>query len=490
MLVVSASKEMMPEIRKVIETLDSVKIINTAVYIHHLKNAQALNMMAVLNNVFNGTNYQVGSTTATRGTTTGGRATGTGGTGIGGTTGGRTGGTTGGRTGGTTGGRTGGTTAGLGGGLGLGTTTGGRTGTALGGVAGGGGVGTVGRTGGQSTLASSMYGGVIIQAEPDTQSLIVQVDPKYWPTILAVIEDLDRAVAQVLIKVLIAEVTHDHSNDLGAELSALNIRTSGLGQTGNTNFGLAAANSGLVVQFLETDFSATIRALEQSGKLDVLSRPYILASDNQQAYILVGQEVPFVTNSTTTDTGNIINTIQYSSVGISIDVIPHINPDGLVTLDIAPEISALAESSVAISNGVNAPVFTSRRALTRVSIRDGHTVVIGGLMQDQKSEQIDKIPLLGDIPVVGALFRRTRDSKSKTELLIFLTPHVASQPEKLKDMTRDEMEHTMLVPGAVYPGAFQEHQQGLSAGSIPTTQERPRTLELRPTFEPNRPTRP
>ena len=114
---------------------------------------------------------------------------------------------------------------------------------------------------------------------------------------------------------------------------------------------------------------ATIRA-QTNGKLDVLSRPYVLASDNQLASITVGQEVPFVTNSRTTDTGQTINTIQYGDVGIILDVLPHINRDGLVIMDVAPEISALTNSTVPVSEGINAPIIAKRSAQSRVAIEN------------------------------------------------------------------------------------------------------------------------
>src|SRR5205823_4133324 len=191
-----------------------------------------------------------------------------------------------------------------------------------------------------------LSGQVTIISDPDTNAILIRTAPKNYEKVKGILDDLDRPVAQVLIKVLIAEVTHDNNTDLGVEFSALNLRASGNGQKGGTNFGLSGVSSGLVVQILESDFTATIRALETVGKLDVLSRPYILASDNQQANITVGQEVPFVNQSQTTDTGNTINTVQYGDIGIILDVIPHINPEGLVILDVAPEISSFTGQTV------------------------------------------------------------------------------------------------------------------------------------------------
>jgi general secretion pathway protein D len=335
--------------------------------------------------------------------------------------------------------------------------TGGGRGGAFGGTGGGGGLSS-----GSLRAAVDLAGQVTIIADPDTNSLLVRTSPKNYDRVKVILEELDRAVAQVLIKVLIAEVTHDKGSDIGTEFSVLNLRASGLGQKVGTDFGLAKPSPGLVVQILEQDFTATIRALETAGKLDVLSRPYILASDNQLASILIGQEVPFITYSQLTDTGQINNTIQYTSIGIMLDVIPHINPDGLVILDVAPEISSLLkDTSVKISPDVSAPIFATRNAQTRVAIRDGQTVVIGGLMEDRKAETVEKVPLLGDIPLLGELFKRKREQKTKTELLIFLTPHVAARPELLKDMSQREMEGSKLVPSAVDKNAFQDHMRNM-----------------------------
>ncbi len=198
--------------------------------------------------------------------------------------------------------------------------------------------------------------------------------PKNYERVKMILDEMDRPVAQVLIKVLIAEVTHTNGEDIGAEFSILNLRGSaaqGLtvggtaasaslaaGQSGVSNYGLAAAqaqNGGTIVSILENNVQATLRALETNGKLDVLSRPYILASDNQLASMIVGNSVPFITNTRLTDTGQTINTVQYQDIGIILNVTPHINPDGLVILDINPEISGETGDSVNIGSGVSAP---------------------------------------------------------------------------------------------------------------------------------------
>ena len=282
------------------------------------------------------------------------------------------------------------------------------------------------------------------------------------------------------LKVLVAEVTHDDSADLGLDFSILNRRPNGQGNTISSNLGNASQTTGLVISMLEDKLNVTLHALATTGKLDVLSRPYILASDNQLASITVGNEVPFITNTRITDTGQQINTIQYQDVGIILNVTPHINPDGLVIMDVSPEISQLTGTTVPISAGVSAPVIAKRSAESRVGVKTGQTIVIGGLMEDRKTSTVLKIPLLGDIPLLGAIFSRTQVTKSKTELLIFLTPHVAQQPDLLQEATEQEKQGLQLAPKAVGPGKFDEHLNGLDRGAMPFTRPSDAERSLHP----------
>ncbi len=463
-VVVSGPKDVLQEVERVIRQLDTSPVEEETVFVYRLKNALAWKLELVLNALF-------------LGTSTGRTGTGMLGTGGFGTTGrfGQTGfGTTGVRAGGLGTGGLGGGGFGTGG-FGGGGFGGGFAGTGFGGGFTAGGFGRTGVGGGfgggfgristgASRMASQLYNQVYVVADEDTNSLLVMTAPKNYPKVKEIIEELDRKVPQVLIKVLIAEVTHDNSYDLGTEFSILNLRPSGLGQQIGTDFGIAAQSSGLVARLLEQDVNATIRLLKTVGKLDVLSRPYILASDNQLATITVGQEVPFITNSRTTEAGQTINTIQYQDVGIILNVIPHINSEGLVIMDVGPEISALTGTTVPISETVTAPVFAKRSASSRIVVKNGQTVVIGGLMQDMKNQTDRGVPILSSIPIVKWLFQRSEMTKSKTELLIFLTPHVASEAELLESMANDEKRGIQLIPNAVSPGVFGEHLEGLERG--------------------------
>jgi general secretion pathway protein D len=180
---------------------------------------------------------------------------------------------------------------------------------------------------------------------------------------------------------------------------------------------------------------------------------------------MVGENVPFITNSVIDSNGTVNNTVQYQSIGIILDVTPHINPQGLVTLDVYPEISSDTGRTVPLNQFAASPVFATRYAQSRVAIRDGQTIVIGGLMQDKITKSIDKVPFLGDIPLLGLLFQHTIETKGKTELLIFLTPHVAKQADELKGMTESEKSGTKIVKDAVEPGTYESHLKGMKLGA-------------------------
>jgi general secretion pathway protein D len=475
-VVITGPPDTLDLVQNVLNQLDKDPIQEMAFFIYPLKNGQAVNLEAVLNSMFGFSSGGMGRGTTARtlqsgtGFGAGGR-TGTGGFGG---AGGRTGGTGGFGGGGFGGGGFGG--GGLGGqgggGFGGGRGGGGFGGGGFGGFGGGGFGGGMGTQGAVSELA----GQVFVIADPDTNSLLVTTATKYEQRVKEILAELDRPVPQVLIKVLIAEVTHDNTLDLGVEFSVLNLGDDGTPRaTFGSNFDLAAETSGAVVKIVRKEFAATLRALENVGKLDVLSRPYILASDNQIATITVGQEVPRITRSQLTDQGQTINTVEYEDVGIILNVLPHINPDGMVILEVAPEISQLTGTSVSIGSGVTAPVIAKRSAYSRVGIRNGNTIVIGGLMEDRKTVTVSKVPILGDIPIVGHAFRRDVRTKSKTELLIFLTPHVARSTEALPEMSNDEMRGTQLTPKAVAPGVWEEHMGGMRRGATtqPTILDKP-----------------
>ena len=288
---------------------------------------------------------------------------------------------------------------------------------------------------------------VIFSYDPETGSLIVIADEETNFHIKQIIQNLDRPAPQVLIRVLFLEITHSNKLDIGTE-GSITYGSEGTEDIIETIFGLADQSLGGFYRILDEDLEVTIRALAEVAKLEVLSRPSILARNNEEATIIIGQEVPFIRNSRVTSDGQIINTVEYEDIGIILQVTPRITSERLVEMLVMPEISTLTGETVPVSAGVDAPVIAKRSAETRVVVPDGKTVVIGGLIQDQLIETTRKVPFFGDIPLLGYAFKRSIKEKSKTELLIFLTPSVLQGPADLatvSDLEKKELELTPQV---------------------------------------------
>jgi general secretion pathway protein D len=242
--------------------------------------------------------------------------------------------------------------------------------------------------------------------------------------------------------------------DLGAEASFEGRLAVKNNPEGNalTKFGVAGAltdptSYGAFYKILGGNVNATIHALSSVNKTEILSRPSILTRSSQQATILVGQSIPLITNSRVSDTNNTtINTVSYQDVGIILRVTPFITQAGLVEMIVSPEISSLSATTIPISTGVNSPVIDKRSADTVVVTPSDQTVVIGGLISTQVIDQENKVPILGDIPLLGYAFKRNIKKNQKTELLIFLTPHVVMDPHDLSGIAKDERSKLELAP--------------------------------------------
>lgn len=305
--------------------------------------------------------------------------------------------------------------------------------------------GGFGSAGTRQYLPNTMLGDAVVEIDPETRSLIIITDDKTNDAIKQVVTTLDRPKPQVLIKVVFLEVTHRKGLDLGAEGSVTYTKN---GTTGTTEslFGLATQTSGGFARLMDDDFQVTLRAIADTGKLEVLARPSIIARNNQEAVITIGKEVPFIRNTRVLDTGQTLNTVEYEDIGIILRVTPFITSDGQVEMIVAPEISTTTDETVPISDTIDAPVFAKRSAETVVVTPNGQTVVIGGLMQDQKTESVRKVPLLGDIPLLGLLFQRRITENEKTELLIFLTPQIVERPSDLAALSDVEQGSLRIAP--------------------------------------------
>lgn len=342
-----------------------------------------------------------------------------------------------------------------------------------GGGFGGGGFGGSGRSSGSGTASSTetppdrtpngQVGNGNFYVDPDTHTVFFSGDAATAAYVNQVISNMDRPKPQVLIKVVFLQVTYNNGYDVGieggvtkkinstTELSLSNVF--GLAQQGITpTSGVNTLPGAGLYTIAGNDFSATIRAIQEVGKVNVLSRPTILTRNNQQATVVVGQQVPIISGVNFGALGNQQSTVTYQNVGVILQVTPFITKDDNVEMILAPQISSVANQSTVLSSGTNGivstPYINIESANTVVVTPNGQTVAIGGMMQDSKTDTDSKIPLLGDIPGIGVLFHHKVNSVNKTELIIFLTPYIVRTPEDLARMTGDEKARVELAPKA------------------------------------------
>ena len=294
---------------------------------------------------------------------------------------------------------------------------------------------------------------VAVVAEQTSNTLLVSANRRYFDQVRKIIDELDTAQPQVLIQVLLAEVTLDSLGELGIEWNHG-------GSKGDVNYGVGTdfgvANQlkslgGYSTSVSGTDFNFLLRALRTDGRLEVLSRPQIVTADNKPATINIGQRIPLITDSRVTPQGDTINSFRYEDVGVNLTVTPKISPDGFVKMELGTTNSALSSSTVEINSSAVVPIINQRRANTTVSVQSGQTIIIGGLISTTDDKRVKKMPVLGDIPYVGALFRSTKSTRERKELLIFLTPLVlANNQDKVpledaQKVTQDII-HPLLPP--------------------------------------------
>ena len=307
---------------------------------------------------------------------------------------------------------------------------------------------SAGGTGSRQYFNNTMLGDALIEFDIETRSIIVIADEETNLQISGLIEELDKPKSQVLIKVAFVELTHNDNSDLGVDAIFNGSIGGGEGNalTAGTAFDLGG--SGGLVKLNYDDVSVSMNAMAEDGRLEILSRPSILTRNKREALISVGSLVPFAQSGNVNSvTGIAIPQYEYESIGISLRVTPYITPHGLVELSLFPEISETTDEKIIVAEGLELPVFATRSAQTVVVTPNGKTVIIGGLMQDNKVETERKVPFLGDIPILGSLFRRTVKKDTKTELLIFLTPFIVANPNDLVSLTKQERSGSTVKAG-------------------------------------------
>ncbi|MEJ2273245.1 MAG: type II secretion system secretin GspD [Woeseiaceae bacterium] len=309
--------------------------------------------------------------------------------------------------------------------------------------------GAAGGAGGAAAVAPANRSEVSIWADTQTNALIINAAPKTMRSVMQIVDKLDIRRAQVLVEAIIVEIIADKKNELGVswavEGSSSNTPIavtnfpdflSGVVQLGSAAAGGATDPSGLIGEGITigvgrisddgVSFAAILRALEGDADTNIISTPSVVTTDNEEATLNVGQEVPFVTGSfTNTGTGsggavNPFQTIQRQQVGVKLSITPQINEGDSMVLEIAQEISNIAQSAAGAVD-----LITNQRIVeTTVIVDDGEILVLGGLLEDVLRESDQKVPLLGSIPILGNLFRARQTEKVKTNLMIFIRPTI------------------------------------------------------------------
>ncbi|MCL5238694.1 MAG: hypothetical protein M1353_12795 [Nitrospirae bacterium] len=290
-----------------------------------------------------------------------------------------------------------------------------------------------------------------VLADEITNSLIVLATPADYSFIEETVKKLDTIPRQVMIEVLIAEVTLQDQLQFGLEwLLSTDAKLQMNPFRKDINLGgFVGQNSDLLpdkvtgisgFSFLATDAAGKVKALLQTlaseSKLNVLASPHILAADNREARIQIGDQVPIATSQATAvgTSNSILTTIQYKDTGTILKVKPQINESGLVALEVTQEVSDFSPQKVL---GTDQFVISKREATTNLVAQDGQTIVIGGLIRDRGDRTQSGIPLLSKVPILGYLFGTTKNTNSRTELIVLLTPHVVRNQQEAGDMTSD-----------------------------------------------------
>ena len=303
-------------------------------------------------------------------------------------------------------------------------------------------------------------GNLGITPDKATNSLVITASPRDFKVIKGVIEQLDIKRRQVYVEATIMEISLDRQRELGVEFRGTADPLSGdIEVVGGTTFGgieavsqtpLGVSGAGLVVGAVDgtitwgkqtfLNIGALVKALETESGVNVLSTPHLLTTNNEEAEIIVGENVPFVTGSSQSTGGNTITTIERKDIGIKLKITPQINESDFVRLKIYQEISNVKETPL---EGASDLITSKRSASTTIVAKDGQTAAIGGLISDTEFDSASKVPCLGDIPILGILFRSTTKKKEKKNLLIFLTPRIIRDGQELEEITktrRDEMD--------------------------------------------------
>lgn len=302
-----------------------------------------------------------------------------------------------------------------------------------------------------------------IISNKETNSLIITANPEEFKEIRRLIKELDIVREQVLIEALIVEISADNGWGFGIDWMLGN-------QTGNHIYGgssimgngpdySASGSDAILNKKLAIPLSkgfqlgylsdtsilgfALLNASSSKSNINILSTPQVLTIDNQEAELNVGEEVPVITNTRITENDTQLSTWDYKSVGLKLKITPHITKSNRITLDLYQEVNTVLGDISETS--LRPPKLGKRDIKTKVTVLDGKTIVVGGLIRNNKTISVTKVPLLGDIPLLGWFFKHQSVSYTKTNLLVFITPHIVTKEEKLEKITRQKRRGQMIL---------------------------------------------
>ena len=296
---------------------------------------------------------------------------------------------------------------------------------------------------------ATVAGKIKVVTDETTNALIIRATTSDYNIIKKTIQLLDIVPRQVLIEVLIAEITLGDDTQFGVDWRFKKKDVGVGGETGtfdnilNNNVpdiaaDYAGAAAGYTAVFAASDLYARLYAYAGENRLNVLSSPHVLAANNKEAKIEVGQEVPIVTSEYAPDIAGTTDvtsrSIQYRDPGILLTVTPRINEKGLVAMDVSQEVSQVSEQTI---TGISSPIITKRSAKTSLVVQNGSTIVIGGLIQEQNERSMSGIPFFSKIPLLNYFFSYTKNKVTKTELVILITPHVVRTLEEADLITKE-----------------------------------------------------
>ena len=302
--------------------------------------------------------------------------------------------------------------------------------------------------------SDTLMGEVTITPDEIRNALIIESTPSDYKIIEGILKKIDIMPRQVLIEATIAEVTLDSTTEFGVEYAL----GQGAGAQGAGFMATVGKTSGLTYSVGVTNkWYVALNALASKGRLNVISSPHVLASDNQEAKIDVSREIPLASGSTTVNTGTTLSetTIEYRDTGVILSVTPHINERGLVTMDVSEEVSNY-EGDMAVgrqSEDVQSkyPVFSKRVVKTTLTVGHGQTIAIGGLIKDREKEETYGLPCLIDIPVVKYLTGSWSKKTEKIELIVLITPRVVDDMDDVEAVTNEFKQKVQSVMKQFYP---------------------------------------